>query len=336
MIFLTGGTGLVGAHILLKLTENGQKVKALKRKTSSLQVVENIFSHYQKSDLLQSVQWINGDLTDLFSLEEGMNGCNAVIHCAAIVSFNSKDFDNMMKHNVEGTANVVNQCLSHKIKKLGYVSSIATLGASEGNKPKTENDYWKDSKSNTQYAISKYLAEQEVWRGIEEGLDSIIINPSVILGPGDWSRGSSQMFEKVWSGLKFYSTGSTGYIDVLDVAECLIKLMESDFVNERFILNAEQMKYRVLFDEIAKNLNKPKPHIKVTPFLKEVAWRVEWLKSIFTNKSPLVTKETANTAMKNKSFSNEKIVNALNYKFIPISDSIKRYSKWFLEEHTSS
>jgi nucleoside-diphosphate-sugar epimerase len=336
MIFLTGGTGLVGAHILLKLTEKGQKVRALKRQKSSLAVVENIFSYYKRIDLLTSIEWINGDLMDLFSLEEGMNDCNMVIHCAAIVSFNPKHFDQMMKQNVEGTANIVNVCLAQNIQKLAYVSSIATLASAEENKTRTENDYWREGQSNTQYAISKYLSEQEVWRGVEEGLDSIIVNPSVILGPGDWTKGSSQMFEKVWSGLKFYSTGSTGYVDVLDVAECIIKLLESDIVNERYILNSEQMKYRDLFDSIAENLSKPKPHIKVTPFLKEVAWRVEWLKSIFTNKSPLVTKETANTAMKNKSFSNEKIVSALNYKFIPISDSIKRYSKWFLDEHTNS
>ena len=180
------------------------------------------------------------------------------------------------------------------------------------------------------------MSEQEVWRGIEEGLISVIVNPSVILGPGDWTKGSSQMFEKVWSGLKFYSTGSTGYVDVLDVAECLIKLLNSAIVNERFILNAGQMKYRKVFDTIAEILNKPKPHIKVTPFLKEVAWRVEWLKSIITNKRPLVTKETAITAMKNKSFSNQKIIDALGYEFIPISESIKRYSQWFLEEHTNS
>ena len=336
MIFLTGGTGLVGAHILLKLTENGQKVKALKRKESSLTVIENIFSHYNKVDLLQSIEWIDGDLLDLFSLEEGIKDCQTVIHCAAIVSFNPKDFEKMMKQNVEGTANIVNLSLKHNIKKLGYISSIATLGSVEENKVRTEDDYWKESKSNTQYAISKYLSEQEVWRGIEEGLNSVIVNPSVILGPGDWTKGSSQMFEKVWSGLKFYSTGSTGYVDVLDVAECLIKLLNSAITNERFILNAGQMKYREVFDTIAENLHKPKPHIKVTPFLKEVAWRVEWLKSIITNKSPLVTKETANTAMKNKSFSNQKIVDALGYEFIPISESIKRYSQWFLKEHTSS
>ena len=334
MIFLTGGTGLVGAHILLKLTESGQKVKALKRKRSSLTVIKNIFSHYKKTNLLQSIKWIEGDLLDLFSLQEGINGCNTVIHCAAIVSFNPKDFKKMMKINVEGTANIVNICLENNIDKLAYISSIATL-KDEKNQVRTEDSYWKESKSDSQYAKSKYLSEQEVWRGIEEGLNSIIVNPSVILGPGDWQKGSSQMFEKVWKGLKFYSSGSTGYIDVVDVAKCVIKLLEKEIINERFILNAENKKYRDIFDSIAENLNKPKPHIKVSPLIKEIAWRIEWLMSLITNKSPLITKETANTAMKNKSFSNEKIIKALDYKFIPIEESIKHYSQWFLEEYAN-
>ena len=334
MIFLTGGTGLVGAHILLKLTESGQKVKALKRKRSSLTVIKNIFSHYKKTDLLKSIEWIEGDLLDLFSLQEGIKGCNTVIHCAAIVSFNPKDFKKVMKINVEGTANIVNICLENNIEKLAYISSIATLN-DEKNQVRTEDSFWKESKSNSQYAKSKYLSEQEVWRGIEEGLNSIIVNPSVILGPGDWTKGSSQMFEKVWKGLKFYSSGSTGYIDVLDVAKCVVKLLEKEIINERFILNAENKKYRDIFDSIAENLNKPKPHIKVSPLIKEIAWRIEWLKSFITNKSPLITKETANTAMKNKSFSNEKIIKALDYKFIPIEESIKHYSQWFLEEYAN-
>ena len=334
MIFLTGGTGLVGAHILLKLTESGQKVKALKRKRSSLTVIKNIFSHYKKTNLLQSIEWIEGDLLDLFSLQEGINGCNTVIHCAAIVSFNPKDFKKMMKINVEGTANIVNICLENNIDKLAYISSIATLN-DEKNQVRTEDSFWKESKSNSQYAKSKYLSEQEVWRGIEEGLNSIIVNPSVILGPGDWQKGSSQMFEKVWKGLKFYSSGSTGYIDVVDVAKCVIKLLEKEIINERFILNAENKKYRDIFDSIAENLNKPKAHIKVSPLIKEIAWRIEWLKSLITNKSPLITKETANTAMKNKSFSNKKIIKALDYKFIPIEESIKHYSQWFLEEYAN-
>ena len=334
MIFLSGGTGLVGAHILLKLTESGQKVKALKRKRSSLTVIKNIFSHYKKTDLLKSIEWIEGDLLDLFSLQEGIKGCNTVIHCAAIVSFNPKDFKKVMKINVEGTANIVNICLENNIEKLAYISSIATLN-DEKNQVRTEDSFWKESKSNSQYAKSKYLSEQEVWRGIEEGLNSIIVNPSVILGPGDWTKGSSQMFEKVWKGLKFYSSGSTGYIDVLDVAKCVVKLLEKEIINERFILNAENKKYRDIFDSIAENLNKPKPHIKVSPLIKEIAWRIEWLKSFITKKIPLITKETANTAMKNKSFSNEKIIKALDYKFIPIEESIKHYSQWFLEEYAN-
>ena len=334
MIFLTGGTGLVGAHILLKLAESGQKVKALKRKRSSLTVIKNIFSHYKKTDLLKSIEWIEGDLLDLFSLQEGIKGCNTVIHCAAIVSFNPRDFKKMMKINVEGTANIVNICLENNIDKLAYISSIATLN-DDKNHIRTEDSFWKESKSNSQYAKSKYLSEQEVWRGIEEGLNSIIVNPSVILGPGDWTKGSSQMFEKVWKGLKFYSSGSTGYIDVLDVAKCVVKLLEKEIINERFILNAENKKYRDIFDSIAENLNKPKPHIKVSPLIKEIAWRIEWLKSFITNKSPLITKETANTAMKNKSFSNQKIIKALDYKFIPIEESIKHYSQWFFEEYAN-
>ena len=157
MIFLTGGTGLVGAHILLKLTESGQKVKALKRKRSSLTVIKNIFSHYKKTNLLQSIEWIEGDLLDLFSLQEGIKGCNTVIHCAAIVSFNPKDFKKVMKINVEGTANIVNICLENNIEKLAYISSIATLN-DEKNQVRTEDSFWKESKSNSQYAKSKYLS----------------------------------------------------------------------------------------------------------------------------------------------------------------------------------
>ena len=336
MIFLTGGTGLVGAHILLNLVDKGQKVRALKRKSSSLNVINSIFSHYNKKHLLDTIEWVEGDICDVFLIEDAIAECDRVIHCAGLVSFNPKHNNQLMNINVDGTKNIVNICLEKDIKKLGYVSSIATLGGSNSSKEKTESDFWKANSSNTHYALSKYLAEQEVWRGIEEGLNAVIINPSVILGPGNWSKGSSQLFEKVWRGLKFYSLGGSGYVDVEDVASCMLKLMESNIVNERFILNSENIKYRALFNAIAKHMNKPKPHIKVTPVLKEIAWRYEWIKSIFTNKDPLVTKETANTSMKTKCFSNEKIKSTLGHTFIPISESIKKYSHWFLDEHSNA
>lgn len=336
MIFITGGTGLVGAHILLKLTQEGKNVRALKRKTSSFEIVEKIFNYYNKSDLFQKIEWVDGDLLDIVSLNDAIEGCEKVFHCAALVSFDSNDVEKMMQFNVEGTANIVNTCLKLNVSKLAYISSIAALGNSDSTVEKTEDHYWKANPHNTSYSISKYLSEQEVWRGTQEGLDAVIVNPSVILGPGDWSKGSSQLFEKVWDGLKYFTTGSTGYVDVVDVADIVVKLTDSDIVNERFILNSENLLYSQVFEWIAEDLNRPKPHIKVTPFLKEVAWRLEWVKSLITRKSPLITKETANKSMTNSSYSNKKISEALSYKFTPIRESVKKYSEWFLSEKSTA
>jgi nucleoside-diphosphate-sugar epimerase len=336
MIFITGGTGLVGAHILLKLAQEGKSVRALKRKTSSFSIVEKIFNYYNQSELLQKIEWIDGDLLDILSLQNAIEGCDDVIHCAALVSFDSKEVEKMMQFNVEGTANIVNTCIKFNVPKLAYVSSIAALGNSDSDIEKTEDNYWKPNSHNTAYSVSKYLSEQEVWRGTQEGLDAVIVNPSVILGPGDWSKGSSQLFEKVWDGLKYFTTGSTGYVDVIDVANVIVRLSESDVVNERFILNSENLAYSQVFEWIAEDLNRPKPHIKVTPFIKELAWRLEWVKSIITRKSPLITKETANKSMVNSSYSNAKISKTLSYKFIPIRESIQKYSRWFLSEKTIS
>lgn len=336
MILLTGSTGLVGAHVLLKLMQNGQSVRALKRTHSKLSVVKRIFAYYNEEKLFNTINWVEGDILDVISLKEIIQDCEKVIHCAAIVSFNRSDYNLMMKNNIEGTANIVNTCLEVNIKKLVYVSSIATLGSKLSTIEKTEERYFESGKGNTQYALSKYLAEQEVWRGIQEGLPAVIVNPSVILGPGDWSKGSSQLFEKVWNGLKFYTTGSTGYVDVLDVANIIVTLMDSRISNQRFIINAENLAYKTVFDWIAEELNRPKAHIRVTPLLKEIAWRLEKVKSTFTGKKPLITKETANKSMTNSAYSNKKICAALSYEFIPIRESIKKYGKWFLADRASS
>lgn len=335
MIFITGSTGLVGAHVLLKLLQDGQSVRALKRETSKLSIVHGIFKHYNQEKLFENINWVNGDILDILSLKENLEGCQKVIHCAATVSFDSSDYSLLMKNNIEGTANIVNACIEHDVKKLAYVSSIATLGSQKTKQEKTEESYFESNNSNTQYAISKYMAEQEVWRGIQEGLPAVIVNPSVILGPGDWSKGSAQLFEKVWNGLKFYTSGSTGYVDVLDVSSILVTLLNSEISNQRFIINAENLEYKTVFDWIAEDLNRPKAFIKVTPLIKEIAWRLEWLKSIITSKKPLLTKETANKSMKKNYYSNKKISQALSYKFIPIRESVRNYSQWFLSEKTN-
>jgi len=332
MIFVTGGTGLVGSHILLELSQKGEQFKALKRDSSSLSICENIFKHYNAEDLFEKINWVVGDVNDIPSLTDGMQDCEQLIHCAAVISFQSSDAELLKKVNIEGTANVMNVALSSRVKKVGFVSSIAVLGRNSTEGIVDEECHFKATKLDSNYALSKYYAEQEVWRAAQEGLDVVIVNPSVILGPGDWSKGSSQIFQKIHSGLKFYTPGSTGYVDVVDVANSLVALLFSDVKNERFIVNGANLKYQDCFDRIALALKKPKATIKVTPFLKEVAWRLELLRSLVTGKSPLLTKETANSAMTDSSYSTSKIEQAISYQFTDIDATIKKYATWFIAD----
>ena len=331
MIFITGGTGLVGSHILLKLSQRNISFKALKRERSSLDVCKDVFTYYNAESQFNKIKWVNGDINDIPSLEEGMKNCTKVIHAAAIVSFHNDDEETIYKINVEGTINIVNVALSAGIEKLSYISSIAALGRNTTSDIVDENCDFKISKKENNYSLSKYYSEQEVWRASQEGLDVVILNPSVILGPGDWTKGSSQIFQKIYDGLKYYTSGSTGYVDVTDVSECAIKLLESDIKNERFIINGANLKFRELFDMIAERFNKKKATIKVTLLMKELAWRIEFFRSLITGRRPLITKETANSSMKISSYSTKKIENAISFKFIPIEESVEKYCQWFSE-----
>ena len=336
MIFVTGGTGLLGSHILLKLSKQNISFKALKRKNSSLEVCKDVFKYYDAESLYNQIKWIDGDVNDIPSLEEGMKDCTTVIHAAAIVAFHNNNAERMMKVNVDGTKNIVNIALNLGIQKLAYISSIAALGRNTNSGIINEDCIFKMNEEESNYSVTKYYSEQEVWRASQEGLNVIILNPSIILGPGDWNKGSSQIFQKVYDGLKYYTTGSTGYVDVTDVAECTIRLLQSDIKNERFIINGQNLKFRVVFDIISDEFKKKKACIKMTPFLKEIAWRGELIRSYITGRNPLITKETINTAMKNSSYSNKKIENAISFKFIPIKESIKKYCAWFLKKNHSN
>ncbi len=338
MIYVTGGTGLVGSHLLYYLSREGHKIKALKRPGSDSRRLEKIFSHYDNNPaaLLKNIEWVEGDVLDYFSLEDSISEGDQVYHCAAMVSFNPSDHDQMMRINVQGTGNLVNACLKKDIAKLCFVSSIASLGRTSDGEVVDERVGWKTSRNNSVYAISKYNAEREVWRASAEGLKVVIINPSVIIGPGRWDQGSAQLFEQVWDGLKFYSNGVNGLVDVRDVAQIMIKLMESDIDGERFIVNAESISYQKLFNEIAVNLGKKPPHIKVNPLITEIAWRIEKLKYLISGKAPLITKETARTANARYYYSSEKLLNAINHQYIPFAESIQDTAQVFLKDHKLS
>ena len=332
MILVTGGTGLVGSHLLFDLLSKGKKVRALKRKSSNIEMVRTTFAYYsEKADeFFNAIEWFDGDMLDPFSLENALKGIVDVYHCAALVSFSKDDHKNMQDINIEGTRNLVNACLDTDIRKFCMVSSIAALGSpEEGEDTVTENTAWSPEEKRSAYSISKFNSELEVWRGIEEGLKAVIINPSIILGPGQWDKGSSLLFSTVAKGLKYYTKGITGYVDVRDVSRSMLEFMESNIENERFILNGEDCSYEFIFKTIAKQLSIPGPQKYASRKLTEIGWRIAYLQKIFLFKQPRLTKETARAAHNVKHYSNQKIKEALGFEFIPIEKSIKDILKYY-------
>lgn len=316
-ILVTGGTGFLGSYIIKQLIEQGYEVRAIRR---SAQIPAWI-----DSTIFQKTEWVEGDILDVVALEDAMKGVDTVIHAAAIVSFSKKDREAMYKVNVEGTANVVNVALEQNIKRLVYISSVAALGRSNHGGHVNEEKKWEESKVNTHYAKSKFKAELHVWRGISEGLDAVILNPSTVLGYGNWENGSSAIFKTIFNGFKWYTTGINGFVDVEDVAKATVLLMESPISEQRFIVNADTWSFRQLQDSIATGFNKRSPTKKATPFILEVAWRVEKIKSFFTGHKPTLTKESAKVAQSQTWFENDKILKVLpGFSFTPLQETIKK------------
>jgi dihydroflavonol-4-reductase len=335
MILVTGGTGLVGTHLLYDLTRSGNKVRALKRTNSNLANVKKVFSYYtaDADSLLSNIEWVDADMLDIYSVLEVMNDVSEVYHCAAMVSFEKKHEAEMMKINVEGTANMVNAALEKNIRKFCHVSSIASLGRAENGGLTSEETFWKSSPDNSNYSISKYAAEREVWRASEEGLNVVIVNPSLIIGGGNWTQSSSNMFSKAYKGIKFYSSGTNGFVDVRDVSAVMIRLMKSEIINQRFLLNAENASFRYYFDLIHDGFGKAKPAIKAGSFLSGFAWRAESIRSLFTGAPPLITQETSRSAHRKSSFANEKVLKVFpDFKFISLADSVKDTCALYLKD----
>ena len=311
MILVTGGAGLLGKELITQLLNEGKQVRAIYNKTPLADF---------HSDNLQQLQC---DILDVVGLEEAMKDIEQVYHGAAIITFNPKRRQEMFKINIEGTANVVNAALDAGVKKMVHVSSVAAMGRIREDKPVNETMNWTEETSNSSYGQSKYLAEMQVWRGIGEGLDAVMVNPVIILGPGEWNNGSSQIFKNVYNEFPWYTDGITGFVDVRDVVNAMIELMNSNITAERFIVSAENRRYGDVFNLIAKAFGKKPPHKKVTATLAKIIWRLEAFKSYFTGQDPLVTRETAATAMAKVNFDNTKLKKFLpHFAYRKIEDSI--------------
>lgn len=334
MILVTGGTGLVGSHLLYKLVQQNESVKAIVRNRDKIDQVRKVFAYYSNDSesLIQKIEWIDGDLLDLYSLDNAFQGIKKVYHCAAVVSFDGKNKTQIIEANVQGTENVVNLCLNHKIDKLCHVSSIASLGGAVNGEIINEDSNWTSSKNRSAYSESKFKSEMEVWRGIQEGLNAVIVNPSVILGPGFWNSGSGSLFAKAAKGMKYYTSGATGFVDVRDIADAMISLMEGEKSSERFVLNSENLSYKSLFDMIAEIMQVEKPKREATIRLLKLAAFLDLIASKVKIKKREITKQVAISSLSVSKYSNEKIKEALGIDFIPIEKSIIEIAKKFKEE----
>jgi dihydroflavonol-4-reductase len=332
MIFVTGGTGLLGTHLAHELLLRGHSVRLTFRNEKSKQKIKNLFQYYSpdKANVLYSqIEWVKCDVLDIIQLEEAMKGCEFVYHCAAFVSFNRKDFNDVMKINREGTANVVNVALHLGVKKFCFVSSTSAIGKN-ANRAISEQDKWTKTKNTSGYSISKFSAEKEVWRGIQEGLESVIINPSVIFGAGDWSESSLTIFKTINSGFSFYSSGANAFVDARDVAYCMVELMNSSISNENFLCTGTNLSFKNLFELIAKEAKVKPPTIKAGKFLSLLALRIDAIKGFFSGKRKL-TKETVHSSMSISEYDSSKLKQTLNFDFKPIEETIQNAVKGRLD-----
>jgi len=322
MVFVTGASGLLGAYLLRELLNRGETVKALyrTRKPSLLSVAE-----------LEAIEWVRGDLFDVVLLSTLCRECSEVYHVAGLVSFNPRRKQDLMRVNVQGTANVVNACLEGGVRKMVHVSSVSALGRRRDGVTVREDAKWSEENNLSTYGKSKYLAEMEVWRGISEGLNAVIVNPTIILGVSDWGDGSAAIFRKAYSEFPWYTPGSSGFVDAGDVARAMVELMRSPVNAERFIISAENRTFREIFILMARNFGKKEPRLKASPFMAALVWRLERIRSIFTTEEPLLTKETAETARIKVYYDNSKLKNFLpGFSYKPLEETIAQSCSEYL------
>lgn len=329
MILVTGGTGLLGSHILIELSKSNNSIRAIYRYDNRIEYVKSLFQYYLGDNFLDNwkkIEWFEADILDIERMKSSFEKVDTVYHSAGFVSFYSEDFKNCIKINREGTANIVNLCLEFKVNNLGYVSSTAAVGGHE-NQLVTENDKWENTPETSGYSVSKYLAEKEVWRGIEEGLNAVIINPCVILGPGNWNETSLTLFKNASKGMKFYPTGANATVDARDVASCLLKLVEGAFYNERFLCTGSNQTFQDLFSEITSQCKVRQPSIPISKkWLTLLSYLISPFYRVVGRRPPLST-DTINSAYKTLRYDNTKIRNTTNHVFYSLQETVENVLK---------
>ena len=330
MILVTGGTGLVGAHLLLHLIEEETTIRAIFRSEESKKKTQNLFKLYNKEDFFSKIEWVCADILDIPSLEIAFVNVTWVYHCASLISFDPNKEIQLRQTNIQGTANIVNFCIDKKVQKLCHVSSIAAIGELlPGENFITEKSEWNPEKPHSDYAISKYGAEMEIWRGYQEGLKVVIVNPGIILGTGFWNQSSGLLFKIVKNKLLFYTNGISGYVSVSDVVKIMQQLMKSDLNGERFILVSENKTYKEIIYLIAEKIKVKAPVLEAKSLLLYTAWRMDWLLSKIINSERKISRYSTQSLLNEVELSNEKIKNTLNYTFQPVEETVTEMAVFF-------
>jgi nucleoside-diphosphate-sugar epimerase len=334
MIFVTGATGLLGSHLLYELALLNRPIRALFRDEEKKAFVKKVFGFYHPEplELFKRVEWFQGDINDQQAISEAIKGVKQVFHIAGFVSFNDRDKKRLTHVNAGGTACIVNACLEAGNIKLCHVSSIATLGELAPNELINEEVIWNRGTAASAYAISKFRAEMEVWRGIHEGLNAVIVNPSVIIGPGLWDSTGNHLFQSILKGLNYYTLGSSGYVDVRDVARIMVSLMDNDISGERFILNAENISHQKLINLMCIALNRALPKIAVAPWMTGGAVILEKIRAVLTGSGPRINRRILEIAAEKNFYSNKKITDTLHVKFMSVEESVNSTVKLFNKE----
>jgi dihydroflavonol-4-reductase len=335
MIFVAGGTGFLGSHLLYKLVQLNEPIRALYRDEKKLDQIRKFGKYYPSgnSRLIDKIEWVKGDMLDYYTLSEYLEGVTQVYNAAGLVSFKDEDKKKLFTINVQGTANLVNACLERKISRLCHVSSIASLGQAIDGKLIEETRLWDQASADSPYSISKFRGEMEVWRGIYEGLNAVIVNPAVIIGPGMWHTAELNIFRLIYSkGLRYYPTGASGYVDVGDVTQAMVSLMHSDIHGERFIISAENLTHREVLGFLADALERPRPARPLSPLLIKAACNFEKVRAFVVRKPRRITTRSLQSVTSVCAYSHDKLVQAIPMKFVPIQETLVSSARFFVNE----
>lgn len=330
---------MLGARIVYDLLQAGYGIRAIYRNRKRIdQFIQNV-SYYGNNakDWSAEVEWVEADILDYPAICSAVEGVNYVIHSAAMVSFHSADQATMLDINVHGTENIVNACILNNISRLYHVSSIAAIGKEDEGVAISEKTNWVPEQKHSGYQISKFFSEMEVWRGINEGLEAVIVNPSVILGPGEWHAGSPAFYNNIAKGMKFYPTGGTGFVDVRDVSHIIFQMLEDEnweiVMGKRYLLNAENLPYKQAFEQIAQSLGVKAPSLPANKYLLAIAWRAAWLAGKLSGKKPLITRGSVSNASKKQLFDGSKICNDIGVTYRDLATSIAEIGEMYLQDH---